>query len=63
MYFSMAWREEPFRSFSDAMAALIMSRYGGCSAGFAGFLGFAAGLALAGDFTASDMLKILDTFK
>ena len=55
----MAWRDEPFRSFSAEMAALIMSKYGGCSDGFAGFFGFAAGLDFAGDLsgTVSDMLQ------
>ena len=47
MYFSMACRDEPPRSFIAAIAAVIMSMYGGWAAGrraaafFAGFLLFA----------------------
>ena len=34
MYFSIAWREEPLRSFSVRIAVVIISSYFGCSAGF-----------------------------
>ena len=39
----MAWREEPFLSFKDVIAATIMLEYVGCSAGFFGAAFFAAG--------------------
>ena len=53
MYFRIACREEPFRSFNAIIAAEIISIYVGCSAGLAGFL---AGLAGA------DILTILLNF-
>ena len=61
----MAWREDPLRSFKAAIAALIMSLYFGCAAGFAGFLGLAAtffGL-LAGVGAASGIMEQIDFCK
>ena len=55
MYFKMALRDDPPRSFRAAIAAETMSAYFGCSAGF-----FAAGF-LAADFLAgeSDIFTII----
>ena len=51
MYFRMACRDEPFRSFKEVMAATIISIYLGCSAGLAGFL--------AAGFGVPDIFKIV----
>ena len=54
----MAWRDEPPRSFSEVMAALIMSEYYRCVDGFFGLLALAAGVAGA----ASDIIAKLLAF-
>ena len=58
MYFSMAWREEPPRSFRAEMAALIISKYGGWSAALSCFV---AALVVAG--SGSDISKFLYNYE
>jgi hypothetical protein len=66
MYFLMAARDDPFRSFKPLMAARTMTAAGGWAAGtfgldaFLAFLGVATFLAgVAATATASDMMRIL----